>query len=147
MAGPALREERTAMKELITSAGAPAPSGPFSPGLRVGGLIFLSGQGGFDPGTGQLVGDDIAGQTAQAFHNIEALLHAAGASLGDVVSCLVHVSDLAQLAEFNASYAEHFPGPVKPVRTTVRADLIADMRVEVTVIASKPEREHAHGGT
>ena len=135
------------MKELITSAGSPAPAGPYSPGLTVGGWIFLSGQGGFDPSTGRLVSDDIAGQTVQAFRNIEALLRAAGASLDDVVSCLVHISDLAQLAEFNASYAEQFPGLAKPVRTTVRADLIAGMRVEVTVIASKPEHEHAHGGT
>lgn len=135
------------MKELITSAGSPAPAGPYSPGLAVGGWIFLAGQGGFDPGTGQLVSDGMAGQTAQAFRNIEALLHAAGAALSDVVSCLVHVSDLAQLAEFNASYAEQFPGPVKPVRTTVRADLMAGMRVEVTVIASKPGNERAHQGT
>jgi 2-iminobutanoate/2-iminopropanoate deaminase len=125
------------MKQLITSAGAP-PAGPYSPGLAVGDLIFLSGQGGFDPGTGQLVGDGIAGQTAQVFRNIEVLLQAAGAALGDVVSCLVHLSDLALFAEFNACYEQQFPGPVKPVRTTVRADLAAGMLVEVTVIAVRP---------
>ena len=127
------------MKDLVTSAEAPAPAGPYSAGLRVGDLIFLSGQGGFDPDTGQLVSDDIAEQTAQTFRNIEFLLQAAGATLDDVVSCLVHLCDLAQFAEFNASYEKQFPGPVKPVRTTVRADLVADMRVEVTVIASKPQ--------
>ena len=126
------------MKDLVTSAEAPAPAGPYSAGLRAGDLIFLSGQGGFDPDTGQLVSDDIAEQTAQTFRNIEVLLQAAGATLDDVVSCLVHLRDLAQFAEFNASYEKQFPGPVKPVRTTVRADLLADMRVEVTVIASKP---------
>ena len=131
------------MKDLVTSAEAPAPAGPYSAGLRVGDLIFLSGQGGFDPDTGQLVSDDIAEQTAQTFRNIEVLLQAAGATLDDVVSCLVHLRDLAQFAEFNASYEKQFPGPVKPVRTTVRADLVADMRVEVTVIASKPRPEAA----
>jgi 2-iminobutanoate/2-iminopropanoate deaminase len=131
------------MKELVTSAEAPAPAGPYSAGLRAGDLIFLSGQGGFDPDTGQLVSDDIAEQTAQTFRNIEVLLHAAGATLDDVVSCLVHLRDLAQFAEFNASYEKQFPGPVKPVRTTVRADLVADMRVEVTVIASKAQPEAA----
>ena len=131
------------MKDLVTSAEAPAPAGPYSAGLRVGGLIFLSGQGGFDPDTGQLVSDDIAEQTAQTFRNIEVLLQAAGATLDDVVSCLVHLRDLAQFAEFNASYEKQFPGPVKPVRTTVRGDLVADMRVEVTVIASKPQPEAA----
>jgi 2-iminobutanoate/2-iminopropanoate deaminase len=126
------------MKQLVNAAGAPAPVGPYSPGLIAGDLIFLSGQGGFDPATGQLVSDDIAGQTAQVFRNIEALLRSAGAGLADVVSCLVHITDLALFDEFNAAYARHFPGPAKPVRTTVRADLVASMLVEVTVIASKP---------
>jgi 2-iminobutanoate/2-iminopropanoate deaminase len=129
------------MKQLITSAGAPPAAGPYSPGLAVRDLIFLSGQGGFDPGTGQLVGDGIGGQTAQVFRNIEVLLQAAGAALGDVVSCLVHLSDLALFAEFNACYEQQFPGPVKPVRTTVRADLAAGMLVEVTVIAVRPGSE------
>ena len=111
----------------------------------MGDWIFLSGQGGFDPRTGQLVSDDIAGQTVQVFRNIEALLHSAGAH-DDVVSCLVHLSDLAQFEEFNAAYEKHFPGPAKPVRTTVRADLVGGMRVEVTVIASKPAHERAHAG-
>jgi 2-iminobutanoate/2-iminopropanoate deaminase len=61
-------------------------------------LITLSGQGGFDPETGELVSDNIADQTAQVFRNIEVLLRAAGASLDDVVSCLVHLSDLGQSA-------------------------------------------------
>ncbi len=126
------------MKQLITSDAAPAPAGPYSPGLAVGDLIFLAGQGGFEPGTGQLVSDDITGQTAQAFRNIEVLLQAAGAALDDVVSCLVHLSDLALFAEFNAAFGGQFPGPNKPVRTTVRADLAAGMLIEVTVIAVRP---------
>ena len=128
------------MKEVITSAAAPAPAGPYSAGLTAGDWVLLAGQGGFDPETGQLVSDDVGEQTAQAFRNIEVLLHAAGATLEDVVSCLVHLRDLAEFGEFNASYERQFPGPAKPVRTTVRADLVADMRVEVTVIASKPRR-------
>jgi 2-iminobutanoate/2-iminopropanoate deaminase len=128
------------MKEVISAADAPASAGPYSPGLIVGDLIFLSGQGGFDPETGELASDDIAGQTAQVFRNIETLLHSAGAGLDDVVSCLVHLRDLALFGEFNASYERHFPGPAKPVRTTVRADLVNGMLVEVTVIAGLPHR-------
>jgi 2-iminobutanoate/2-iminopropanoate deaminase len=126
------------MKEILISAEAPAPAGPYSPGLLVGDWIFLSGQGGFDPATGELASDNIAGQTAQVFRNVEALLRSAGAGLDDVVSCLVHLSDLALFDAFNASYEKQFPGPARPVRTTVRADLVAGMLVEVTVIASKP---------
>jgi 2-iminobutanoate/2-iminopropanoate deaminase len=127
------------MKELIPAAGTPA--GPYSPGLVVGDWIFLAGQGGFDPATGQLASEDVGGQTDQVFRNIEALLHSAGATLDDVVSCLVHLTDLAEFTEFNARYVRHFPGPGKPVRTTVRADLVAGMRVEVTVIASKDRHD------
>jgi 2-iminobutanoate/2-iminopropanoate deaminase len=126
------------MSELIVAPDAPAAAGPYSPGLVAGDWIFLAGQGGFDPDTGELVSDTVAGQTAQAFRNVETLLRAAGASLSDVVSCLVHLRDLAQFDEFNASYEQQFPGPVKPVRTTVGGDLVAGMRVEVTVVARRP---------
>ena len=125
------------MKQLITSAAAPATAGHYSPGLAVGDLIFLAGQGGFDRGTGELV-SGIAAQTAQAFGNVSVLLEAAGATLGDVVSCLVHLSDLALFPEFNAAWGRAFPGPNPPVRTTVRADLAAGMLIEVTVIAVRP---------
>jgi 2-iminobutanoate/2-iminopropanoate deaminase len=122
------------MKALIDSDKVPSPSGPFSPGLSVGEWIFLSGQGGFDPKTGNMVSDDLAEQAEQTFNNIETLLEAAGASLDDIISCLVHIVDLADFGAFNTIYEQKFTG-VKPVRTTVRADLVAGMRVEITVIA------------
>lgn len=122
------------MKTLISSEDAPPAVGPYSAGLAVGEWIFLSGQGGFDPKTSKMISDDVAEQTEQTFRNIEVLLRAAGASLDNVVSCLVHLTDLSQYAAFNAIYEERFPG-VKPVRTTVRADLVAGMLVEITVIA------------
>src|ERR671931_356482 len=84
------------MKTLITSEDAPPAVGPYSPGLAVGEWIFLSGQGGFDPNTGRMISDDIAEQTEQTFRNMEVLLEAAGASLYDVVSCLVHVTGPSQ---------------------------------------------------
>ena len=122
------------MKTLISPEGTPPAVGPYSPGLSVGEWIFLSGQGGFDPETGKVSSDDIAEQTAQTFRNIEGLLDAAGASLDNVVSCLVHLADLSDYAAFNSIYEQQFPG-AKPVRTTVRADLVAGMLVEITVVA------------
>src|SRR5438132_11064734 len=106
------------MKALVSSDTLPAPAGPYSPGVTVGEWIFLSGQGGFDPDTGKVVSDDLVEQTEQTFKNIEVILEAAGASLDDVVSCLVHLVDLADFPAFNGIYAEKFTG-VKPVRTTV----------------------------
>jgi 2-iminobutanoate/2-iminopropanoate deaminase len=122
------------MKALISSDKVPAPAGPYSPGLTVGEWIFLSGQGGFDPTTGKVVSDDLSEQAEQTFNNIKALLEAAGASLDNVVSCLVHLVDLADFPAFNAIYGQKFTG-VKPVRTTVRADLVAGLLVEITVVA------------
>jgi 2-iminobutanoate/2-iminopropanoate deaminase len=126
------------MKTLISSERAPTTSGPYSPGLSVGEWIFLAGQGGFDPETGKVISDDIAEQTAQTFRNIEVLLEAAGASLDDVVSCLVHLADLSQFGAFNAIYETKFAS-VKPVRTTVGAGLVAGMLVEITVVARAPQ--------
>ena len=122
------------MKTLISPEGTPPAVGPYSPGLSVGEWVFLSGQGGFAPETGKVISDDIAEQTAQTFRNIEGLLDAAGASLDNVVSCLVHLADLSDYAAFNSIYEQQFPG-TKPVRTMVRADLVAGMLVEITVVA------------
>ena len=122
------------MKALISSDKVPVPAGPYSPGLTVGEWIFLSGQGGFDPNTRKVVSDDLAQQTKQTYDNIETVLEAAGASLDDVISCLVHLVDLADVPAFNAVYERKFKG-VKPVRTTVRADLVAGLLVEITVVA------------
>jgi len=123
--------------ELITSSDAPASQGPFSPALSADGWVFLSGQGGFDPATGELVADEIEAQTAQTLANVEALLRAAGASLDNVVSCLVHLRDLDDFESFNRVYEARFGDP-KPVRTTVGAELVAGMRVEITVVARRP---------
>jgi len=122
------------MKALISSDKVPSPGGPYSPGVTVGEWIFLSGQGGFDPNTGKVVSDELVEQTEQTFDNIQTVLEAAGAALDDVISCLVHLVDLADFPAFNAVYEQKFTG-VKPVRTTVRADLVAGLLVEITVVA------------
>jgi 2-iminobutanoate/2-iminopropanoate deaminase len=122
------------MKTLVSSDRLSAPAGPYSPGVTVGEWIFLSGQGGFDPNTGNVVSDDVVEQTEQTFNNIETVLEAAGASIDDVISCLVHLVDLTDFPAFNAVYEQKFTG-VKPVRTTVRADLVAGLLVEITVVA------------
>ena len=113
------------------------PALPFSPGLKVNGFVFLSGQGGFAPATGKLAGETIEEQAEQTLRNVKALLERAGCTLDDTVSCLVHLSDLSLFARFNAVYAKHFAEP-RPVRTTVGAPLVFGMLVEITVIARVP---------
>jgi 2-iminobutanoate/2-iminopropanoate deaminase len=112
----------------------PDAPGPFSPGLVVDGWVYLAGQGGFDPATGEL-GADVATQTAQTIENVAALLEEAGCTLKDVVSCLVHITDPDHFAELNRVYESYFEPP-RPVRTTVVADLVVrGMLVEITVVA------------
>jgi 2-iminobutanoate/2-iminopropanoate deaminase len=128
-------------KEVVTSATAAPAGGPYSPALKIRDWTFLSGQGGFDPATGALAGDTIEEQTEQTFGNISALLEAAGQDLGDVVSCLVHLSDLSLFGRFNAVYERHFGEP-RPVRTTVGASLVQGMLVEITVVAYRRGDDH-----
>ncbi len=120
--------------EVIPSTNTGSSGLPFSAGLKTGGFVFLSGQGGFSPATGKLVDDTIEGQTEQTVDNIAALLAQAGCGLRDVVSCAVHLSDLALFPRFNAVYARRFGEP-RPVRTTVGASLVLGMLVELTVVA------------
>jgi 2-iminobutanoate/2-iminopropanoate deaminase len=120
---------------VITSPAAPPPGGPYSPGLQFGDWVLLAGQGGRDPATGKL-GETIEEQTEQTLDNISVLLEAAGCTLGDVVSCLVHLKDLSHFPRYNAVYGPRFSDP-KPVRTTVGADLLSDMLIEITVTARR----------
>ena len=95
-------------KEAISSDRAPRAIGPYSQAIRVGGLIFLSGQIPLDPETGELVAGDIEAQTRQVLKNLSAVLEAAGASLDDVVRTTIYLTDLADFAVVNRVYGEHF---------------------------------------
>jgi 2-iminobutanoate/2-iminopropanoate deaminase len=125
------------MPRTIASPHGPPLGGPYSPGLEVGSWVFLAGQGGADPATGALA-DDIESQTERTFANILALLAEAGLTKKDIVSCLVHLSDLSLFPRFNAAYERELSEP-RPVRTTVGASLLAGMLVEITVVAHRSE--------
>lgn len=121
------------MKQQIFPSNAPKPAGAYSPGLRVGDFVFVSGQGPANPTTGQLAGDTIEEQTAQVLENIKAILEAGGATMADVVKVTAHLSDLAHFDRYNKVYATYFPDP-KPTRTTVGSQL-KDILVEIDAIA------------
>jgi 2-iminobutanoate/2-iminopropanoate deaminase len=125
------------VKEEISTTGAPQNTGPYSQGIRVGNLIYTSGEGPLDPATGEVVEGTIEEQTRLVFRNLEAILNAAGATLQDVVKVTAHLEDLNDFERFNSVYKELFPGPVRPVRTTVGSQLT--VRVEVDVVAVLPE--------
>ena len=123
------------MKELVTAAGAAKAIGPYSPALKVGNLLFLSGSIPLDPVSGQLVDGGITEQTTRVMENIKALLAAAGADFNQVVRTTVFMVDLGEFAAMNEIYASYFTAPY-PARSTVQVvKLPRDVRVEIDVIA------------
>jgi 2-iminobutanoate/2-iminopropanoate deaminase len=120
-------------QQLRIDSGASASASPYSPGLRVGDFIFVSGQVPRDPATGKIVGDTIEEQTAQVIENIKAILAAGGATLADVVKVSAHLTDLSLFERYNKVYVSYFPDP-KPVRTTVGSQLLGFL-VEIDAIA------------
>src|SRR3989449_1115591 len=119
------------------------PGLPFSSAVRVGDLLFLSGQIGNVPGTRQLADGGITGQTRQALENIKAVLAFAGSSLDRAVKCTVFLADIQDFAAMNAVYATYFPND-PPARSTVAAKgLAGGARVEIECIATV-ERSEEH---
>ena len=123
------------MKTAIASPGAPKAIGPYSPAVRAGQMVFLSGQVPMDPASGHLVDGDIAAQTRRVFENLGALLTAAGLSFSNVVRTTVFLADMNDFAAMNQVYATYFSEPY-PARSTVQvARLPKDARVEIDLIA------------
>jgi 2-iminobutanoate/2-iminopropanoate deaminase len=126
------------MIELIIPPGAPAPQGPYSPAVRAGGFLYVSGQGPVEPDSGELRLGDIALQTRLVLENVRRVLEGCGAGLQDVIKCSVFLAEAADFAAMNAVYAEFF-GAHKPARTTVQAILVEPgMKVEIDCVAWRP---------
>jgi 2-iminobutanoate/2-iminopropanoate deaminase len=123
------------VKELISAAGAPQAIGPYSPAVKVGNLLFLSGSIPLDPVSGQLVDGGIKEQTRRVLENIKTLLAAAGADFSNVARTTVFMVDLGEFAAMNEIYSSYFTAPY-PARSTVQVvKLPRDVRVEIDVIA------------
>ena len=117
----------------ISLPDAPPPKGPYSPAIRAGGFIYVSGQTPRDPISGVLVGNDVATQTRQTLFNVQRLLAEAGASMSDVVSVIIYLADVDDWTTMNAVYTEFFAPPF-PSRTAVGVEL-RDILVEISAVA------------
>ena len=127
------------MIERISPPGVPAPRGPYSPAVRAGEFIFVSGQVPIDPATQQLVSGDIGAETRRVLENIRQILAGCNATMSDVVKCNVYLADGKDFAAMNAVYAEFF-GEAKPARATVVTGFaIAGVHVEIEAIAYQPK--------
>ena len=120
--------------ETIHSDHAPAALGPYSQAMRVGNLIYTSGQIGIDPVVGKITATDVAGQAEQVCKNLAAVLRAAGTDLSHTIKTTCFLADIADFAAFNEVYARHFTG--KPARSCVAAKALpAGALCEIEVIA------------
>ena len=123
------------MIERITDPSGPPPQGPYSHAVKAGGFIYVSGQASIEASTGQFVSESVAGETRRTIGNVQAILRAAGADLGDVVKCSVFLSDIRDFKDMNEVYNEVF-GDSAPARSTVQAALVRPaLLVEIEALA------------
>ena len=123
-------------KVVVHAPGAAPAIGPYSPAIRVGNLLFLSGQIPLDPATGQLIDGDVRAQTTRVLQNMGELLKAGNAEFANVVRTTIFLADMNDFSVVNEVYSSFFREPY-PARATVQvARLPKDVRVEIDAIAS-----------
>ena len=122
-------------RKAVSTDSAPAAIGPYSQGMRVGDLLFCSGQIPLDPSTGELVKQDVDGQARRCLENLEAICAAAGGSLSNAVRCTVYLGDMNDFGRVNEVYAEFF-GDDPPARVAIAAAGLpkgADVEIDAIV--------------
>jgi len=123
------------MKDVVYTPRGPKPIGPYSQAVRANGFLFVSGQVGFDPQSGEFVGSDVRSQTERVLESLKAILEAAGVTLNHVVKTTVFLKDMNDFPAMNEVYAKYFAS-APPARSTVQAaKLPKDALVEIDVIA------------
>jgi 2-iminobutanoate/2-iminopropanoate deaminase len=122
-------------KQAIWPKNGPATKGPYSPAMAFGDLVFVSGQGPVDPGTGKIVNGDVLDEMRLAMANVKTILAAAGSSLEQALKVTMYLKNMDDFASVNELYKEYF-GPVFPARTTIQAGKLPfDIKFEIDVIA------------
>jgi 2-iminobutanoate/2-iminopropanoate deaminase len=124
-------------KEAVRTEAAPAPfqGAPYSQAVRAGGLVFVSGQLALQPGSPDIVGDEIGEETEQVFANLRSILEAAGSGLDRIVKTTVYLRNLDDFQAMNDVYRQNV-GDVPPARTTIEVSgLPSGAKVEIDAIA------------
>ena len=142
--GPSEDDVRTIVANELANASARSEVtnaeviGPYSPAVRIGNLLFVSGQIGLDPATGQLAGPEIEAQTQQALRNLGSVLSGTGFDSSHVVQCTVYLKDMNDFQKMNLIYGGYFQEGHYPARTTVEvSNLPRNAIIEIAAIAFK----------
>ena len=121
-------------REVVSGEGVPPTIGPYSPAIRAGDFVYVSGQPGVDPVSGEVEGPTLQGQARQAIRNLEAVLKAAGSSLEQVVNTTVLVTDISEFAVVNELFEEAFPVD-PPARMTMQVPLPRGLLISIGCVA------------
>lgn len=125
------------MKEVIYSANAPEPIGPYSQAIKVGSMLFVSGQIAIDKATGKILTENITEETNMVLKNISEILSVSGLDFSHVVKCSIFLKDMSQFPLVNEAYGKKFTTN-PPARETVEVSrLPKDVNVEISCIAVK----------
>lgn len=125
------------MKQVIKTATAPIPIGPYNQAIKANGLLFISGQICLNPSDGSMVNASLEEETHQVLKNIGAILQAEGLTYEHVVKCTVFIKDMAQFGRINAVYGQYFKDETAPARETVEvSQLPKSVQVEISAIAT-----------
>ncbi len=128
--------------ERLSIPGAPPPTGPFSTAVRAGSLLFIAGQRGIDPSTGQLVAEDIRTRARRTLENLRIIVEGGGSDMAHVVATTVYLRDLASGRPIINELYEEFFGSNRPTRTILEVSRLAqDDLVEIAAVAFIPDRE------
>jgi 2-iminobutanoate/2-iminopropanoate deaminase len=125
-----------ALRQSVSTDGAPEAIGPYSQGIRSGSLLFCSGQIPLDPSTGEVVKDEIEGQVRRCLDNLSAVCEAAGGSLAEAVRCTIYLTDMNDFARVNEAYGKFFEGDDPPARVAIGVAALpkgADVEIDAIV--------------
>jgi 2-iminobutanoate/2-iminopropanoate deaminase len=124
-------------KEIIKTAAAPAPIGPYSQAVKARGLLFISGQIAIVPGTSELKTGDIAEETTQVMNNLKSILEEAGLTFGHEVKTTIFLKEMSLFTKVNEEYGKYFDRDFPARETVAVKTLPKDVNVEISMIASE----------
>jgi 2-iminobutanoate/2-iminopropanoate deaminase len=125
------------MKQIIYTANAPAPIGPYSQAIKIGNMLYTSGQIAINPKTNELVLYSIEEETQQVMQNIKAILNECGMTFENIIKSTIFISDMNDFAAINQVYGRYFNPETAPARETVQvACLPKNVNIEISVVAS-----------
>jgi 2-iminobutanoate/2-iminopropanoate deaminase len=122
-------------KQIINTANAPAPIGPYSQAVKSGGMLFISGQVAIKPATSELVIDNIQNETEQVMNNLKAILSEAGLGFRHVIKTTIFLKDMNLFASVNEIYGKFFESSFPARETVAVKGLPKDVNVEISMIA------------